>query len=166
MNNSLLDNNIKSALKMIPSPTALVGAKRDEIHDVATVSWFIQESVNPPQITLNIAKDRYIYGLIDDTRELMLSVLPDGSEQIADVCGNTSGKYTDKVKELGLHTSEASQIHVPRINEAISNIECRVVNMVDAGDHTMIIGEVLAANYVQGKAPLVCYQGEYAHLQV
>jgi flavin reductase (DIM6/NTAB) family NADH-FMN oxidoreductase RutF len=163
-----LDNSIEKALHLIPSPTALVGARKNEVHDLATVSWFIQESINPPQILINIAPNRFIYEIINETKEFMLTVLPKGSEHIADLCGNTSGKQTDKVKALGLKTSQASKISVPKIENTLANIECKVSDIFLSGDHVIIVGEVVAASVaseIDVQKPIVCYNGEYSYIQ-
>jgi flavin reductase (DIM6/NTAB) family NADH-FMN oxidoreductase RutF len=163
-----LDSNIEKALHLIPSPTALVGARKNDVHDLATVSWFIQESVNPPQILVNLAPNRFIYEIINETKEFMLTVLPKGSEHIADLCGNTSGKQTDKVKALGLKISQASKISVPKIENTLANIECKVSDIFLSGDHVIIVGEVVAASVaseVGTQKPMVCYNGEYSCIQ-
>ena len=58
-------------------------------------------------------------------------------------CGRTSGEAIDKFKETGLIKEEAETIDCPRIKQAAGCLECEVVNEIDAGDHVIIIGEVL-----------------------
>jgi len=49
----------------------------------------------------------------------------------------------------------------PLIAETIGSIECRTRNIIDAGDHRAMIGEVVAANIGEGD-PLIFFRSGYA----
>lgn len=50
----------------------------------------------------------------------------------------------------------------PVLLGALAALECRTVSAVDAGDHTVVIGEVLGAELpAPGAEPLLYYQGSY-----
>ena len=152
---------IEKALHKIASPTALIGSRKNDTHDLATVSWFVQESVYPPQIVVNVAKNRFIYSILDETKEFMISILPEGTEKWADLCGHTSGRDIDKVQALDIKTKIAEVINVPKIDGAVANIECRVADMFESGDHILVIGTVVAAEFDDSKRPIVSFDGEY-----
>ncbi len=42
-------------------------------------------------------------------------------------------------------------------------IECNIVNHLDGGDHTIVVGEVQATHVREGK-PLLYFRGGYAQL--
>lgn len=48
----------------------------------------------------------------------------------------------------------------PVLDEALAWLDCRVHGRCEGGDHTVFIGEVLAADAAEG-APLVYYRGGY-----
>jgi flavin reductase (DIM6/NTAB) family NADH-FMN oxidoreductase RutF len=50
------------------------------------------------------------------------------------------------------------------LDDALAHIECRRVAQYDAGDHTVVIGEVEAA-VAHGHRPLLYYRGGYAQLE-
>jgi len=52
---------------------------------------------------------------------------------------------------------------VPLLPDVLATIECSQVNVVTAGDHDIVIGEVLHANCQDGE-PLVFYGGQYRRL--
>ena len=82
------------------------------------------------------------------------------TKQLLFFCGTRSGRDTDKVKELNLATEPGEIIAVPRIKDALANLECKLVKSIVSGDHTLFIGEVVAADYKKGTRPLVLWQGE------
>jgi 3-hydroxy-9,10-secoandrosta-1,3,5(10)-triene-9,17-dione monooxygenase reductase component len=51
----------------------------------------------------------------------------------------------------------------PLVDGAIGSVECRTRNIVDAGDHRALIGEVIAATVGDGD-PLVFFRSSYAGL--
>jgi flavin reductase (DIM6/NTAB) family NADH-FMN oxidoreductase RutF len=50
------------------------------------------------------------------------------------------------------------------LDEAIAALECRTHSTVDGGDHTIVIGEVLAATTPSEGGPLVYFDGGYRTL--
>jgi len=51
----------------------------------------------------------------------------------------------------------------PLLRDAIATLECRVVNVIEAGDHAVFLGQVIAAEAVGGK-PLVYFNRDYRSL--
>jgi flavin reductase (DIM6/NTAB) family NADH-FMN oxidoreductase RutF len=51
----------------------------------------------------------------------------------------------------------------PLIEGAIGSVECRTTQIVDAGDHRALIGEVIAASVGEGE-PLVFFRSSYTAL--
>lgn len=60
----------------------------------------------------------------------------------ADYLGVESGYNTDKLKNIGFHTSEAEKVYAPIIDEFLLSLECQVVHKVTLGSHMQITGEV------------------------
>jgi flavin reductase (DIM6/NTAB) family NADH-FMN oxidoreductase RutF len=60
-------------------------------------------------------------------------------------CGSVSGRDHDKFKEAGLTPVEAKKVGAPWIAECLGHLECGVVAAHVAGDHTIFVGQVLAA---------------------
>jgi flavin reductase (DIM6/NTAB) family NADH-FMN oxidoreductase RutF len=56
---------------------------------------------------------------------------------------------------IGGHTGAAL------LTECVATLECRSVLTQEAGDHTVLIGEVLAAAVRRDHAPLLFYRGSY-----
>ena len=48
------------------------------------------------------------------------------------------------------------------LDGAVAALECRTVSTVDAGDHTVVLGEVLGLDVpAPGGEPLLYYEGRY-----
>ena len=55
---------------------------------------------------------------------------------------------------------------VPIIPECLANMECRGNSIVDAGDHVIVVGEVLKmASASENTKPILYYRGGYREIQ-
>ncbi|HVT95015.1 MAG TPA: flavin reductase family protein [Bryobacteraceae bacterium] len=57
----------------------------------------------------------------------------------------------------------AGKTGVPLLDNVLSTLECRTTNVMEAGDHVVIFGEVVAASLFPGE-PLVYYNRNYRSL--
>jgi flavin reductase (DIM6/NTAB) family NADH-FMN oxidoreductase RutF len=110
--------------------------------NVATFAWIMSTSHDPELIAVSVSKARYTYECLTDefvinlpTKELV--------EQVWTV-GTLSGRDTNKFQVAGLTPIASDVVKPPRIAECLTHIECRIVNTIETGDHTIFIGEVVA----------------------
>ncbi len=78
--------------------------------------------------------------------------------------GSYSMRDTDKWSLAAFPTYPAKFIRPPMIEDALLNVECRLVSTQPLGDHTVFTGEALWARYEPDKQPLIYHQGKYWHL--
>jgi flavin reductase (DIM6/NTAB) family NADH-FMN oxidoreductase RutF len=110
--------------------------------NVATFAWIMSTSHDPELIAVSVSKARYTYECLTDefvinlpTKELV--------EQVWTV-GTLSGRNMNKFHVAGLTPIPSEIVKPPRIAECRTHIECRIVNKLETGDHTIFIGEVVA----------------------
>lgn len=60
------------------------------------------------------------------------------------IAGSVSGRDTDKFEKTGLTPIDSLALKTPSVAECAAHIECRVADMIEAGDHTIFIGKVVA----------------------
>lgn len=113
--------------------------------NIITIAWLIPVSVNPPLAGMSIGPSRFSYGLIRETGEFVINVAPYDIASKVLFCGRRSGREVDKFSETGLTPKEAQSVRPPIIEECVAHLECRVVQDIEAGDHHIVVGEVLAA---------------------
>ncbi len=118
--------------------------------NIITIAWLIPVSVKPPLLCMSVRPNRYSYGLIRATGEFVVNVAPCEIAQQALYCGRRSGRDVDKFAMTGLTPAPAQRVRPPIIAECLAHLECRLVQEVEAGDHNLLIGEVLAAYAREG----------------
>jgi len=131
---------------LYPKQTILVTCiSKDGKPNIMTAVWATPVSFDPPYLAICIGKKRYSHNLIKETKEFALNFPSAEMKDAVVICGSISGKNTDKFKEANLTQLKAKKIKAPLIKECLASIECKVVNEINAGDHTIFVGEVLAA---------------------
>ncbi len=114
--------------------------------NIITLGMYMPISHDPPQVVIGVSPKRYSYDLIMKQGEFVVNSPGIGIAEKMHICGIKSGKDTDKWTEAGLTPVPAQKVRPPLIEECYGHIECEVVNMVTCGDHTLFVGEVVAAS--------------------
>lgn len=123
--------------------------------NVMAVAWIIPVSVDPPLLAMSIRPERHSYTLIMETGEFVVNIPTFEMVKKVLVCGRQSGKDHNKFKEAALSLREATKITVPIIEECIAHIECKVAKIMEIGDHTLVIGQIVATHALEGYFELV-----------
>ena len=114
--------------------------------NIITLGMFMNVSISPLMVCIGVAPERYSHDLIKEQGEFAINV---PTTEIIDEmhrCGITSGRDCDKFASTGLTPIPAQMIRSPLIKECYGHLECRVVQTHTCGDHTLFVGEVVAAS--------------------
>lgn len=125
--------------------------------------WGMVCSGMPMMICVAIGHGRYTHKCIEETDEFVFAWAGEGQADLVAYAGSHTGSEVDKFGEFHIPTAPAAIIDVPLLAEAAANLECKVHSAVAAGDHTIFIGEVLAAHLPDEPiAKLDNFAGTYA----
>lgn len=142
---------LSSAYRLINhGPTVLITSKLEDKLNVMTAAWQMPVSFQPLLVATAIGKGRFSHKLILESREFVMNI--PHIKMIEDVicCGSHSGKNTDKFKICNFTPLKGQIVNAPIIKECIGNIECKLYSHHEAGDHTIFVGEVVAASVKEG----------------
>ena len=131
-------------------PVVLVTSQFKEKTNIITLAWQMPVSHKPMLIAISIAKSHFSHDMIKGSGEFAVNVPNVNLLSQVHYCGTTSGRDTDKFAQSGLTPLPAQTITPPLIAECIGHIECRLQNMYLVGDHSVFVGEVLAASVEAG----------------
>lgn len=118
--------------------------------NIVTIAWLIPLSVQPALLGMALRPTRHSYALIRTTGEFVVNVAPYEIARQALFCGRRSGRDLDKFAASGLTARPAQRVRPPVIEECVAYLECRLVEEVAAGDHQLLIAEVLTASVQPG----------------
>ncbi|KPL17900.1 MAG: hypothetical protein AMJ92_10515 [candidate division Zixibacteria bacterium SM23_81] len=126
--------------------TILVTAQLGEKSNIITLAWQTPVSSSPPMAAISVAPSRYSHQLIATSGEFVINVPPLSLLKAVVYCGSVSGRDEDKFQGAGLTAESAAVVSVPLIAECIGHLECQVSQRISAGDHTLFVGQVVAAS--------------------
>lgn len=115
------------------------------IANIITIAWLIPASIKPPLLCMSVGPTRYSYGLIRAAEEFVVNVAPYEIARQALFCGRRTGSKVDKFALTGLTPLPAKHVSPPIIEECLAHLECRLEQVIETGDHNLVIGKVLAA---------------------
>jgi flavin reductase (DIM6/NTAB) family NADH-FMN oxidoreductase RutF len=156
--------DIEKAMSCMPMPVTLIGSSWEGKNNVMTASWVAYSSGEPPLLSIFIRKTHLTRQLISASREFVVNVLASDQAEASEVCGTVSGRKADKYAKAGLKTQQAEKVSVPLIEGCMANLECEVVAEYEVGDHTLFVGEIVAAHAGDHWEPLVRFDGKYADI--
>jgi flavin reductase (DIM6/NTAB) family NADH-FMN oxidoreductase RutF len=143
--------SVKPFRPVHPSPAALItSVSEDGKPNIITLGEVFNISIsNPVILGIAIAKPRYSHELICATREYVVNLPTAGMVEVVDRCGSVSGREVDKFAEFGLTPLPAEKVRPPLIAECSINVECRVLDIVEVGDHDLFLGEAVAEHVIE-----------------
>lgn len=121
-----------------------------------TANSFTSVSLEPPLVLVCIDKRLGSYQTLLDAPGYAVHIL---SAEQQEISARFATKGADKF--AGLETADGLY-GVPILPDAITVFECKTVNRVDAGDHTILIGQVERLRTGDtSKKPLGYFRGKY-----
>lgn len=122
-----------------------------------TVNSFTSLSLSPPLVLVAIDHGCSILPHFQAHPYFAVNVLRDSQRDISVRFAEWDADRFD-----GLEWS-SGETGVPVLLELLALFECRTVQQMDAGDHTILIGEVVHAEFRDG-SPLVFFDSDYRYL--
>jgi len=113
--------------------------------NIIAVSFCMPVSKEPPLIACSIGRSAYSCKLIESGKEFVVNVPTKDMEAKVYYCGFHSGYQVDKFKETGLTAKPARMVKTAIIDECVAHMECRLIQVTEAGDKNLFIGEVIEA---------------------
>lgn len=132
----------KTILRKIPHGLYICGVKSGEEVNGFTASWVMQASFQPPLVVNCVRKDSGSNAMIQSSQVFALSVLEAEQKELAQKFFKPQRRVGNKFEDVEFYLGETG---CPIITDSLGYVECQVVGMVDKGDHTVFVGEVIAA---------------------
>ncbi|HET6383912.1 MAG TPA: flavin reductase family protein [Armatimonadota bacterium] len=143
----------KKILRTIPYGLyALTSAYNDELN-VFTATWVSQCSFEPPLLMVAVRKDSYSHDMIRNGGVFALNFVGKDDADLLAAFFKTVRRVGNKLGDAPFRIGATG---APLLDAAISALECRVTQFHEAGDHSVVIGEVVAAHLYRDESPLIC----------
>lgn len=129
----------------------------DEVHGM-TANAFSSVSLHPPLVLVCIDHLAETYLHLRERGQFGVSVLKQEQEALSEFFADPE-RNPDSARRLGIHY-RIMKSGMPVLNDALANLDCRVVDAHPAGDHTIFVAELREVLLGEG-LPLLYFRGQY-----
>lgn len=119
-----------------------------------TVSWVSQGSFDPPLVTVAIKKHSDLHETIEKSRTFAINIVGKDQKDMLSPFAKESKVEESKINGYAFANGEHTQ--APVLNDVPAYLECKVVEDVTIGDHSIFVAEVIGGDTRDAEAvPLV-----------
>jgi flavin reductase (DIM6/NTAB) family NADH-FMN oxidoreductase RutF len=134
--------------------TVISTAVADQVHAM-TANAFMSVSLDPPLVAVSIGCGARMHGLLRHDAPLGISILAEDQAALSDhFAGRAAADVLPRWRWLD---------DVPLLHGTVAQVATRIVALHPAGDHTLVVGEVLHVAH-DDRPPLVFHAGRYTQL--
>ena len=130
----------KHTLRLLHHNVAIVSSGIGEDAVGATVTWFTQSSFDPPLITMAVKADSRLYAAIQANQNLVISLVNKGDKGLA---GTFFKPCTWEANKFGGFQAIPHKTGGAILAASPAWLACQVTNIVEEGDHHVIISQVI-----------------------
>ena len=123
-----------------------------------TINSFASVSLEPPLVLFSLAQDSQMLEPLLEQERFGISVLGSDQQRLSEQFAFEEHPRSYDKADIDMDSGQT-----PLLVGALAVLDCRVRQVVEGGDHQIIIGEVESFEFREGD-PLLYFQGRYAWL--
>ncbi len=141
----------------------VVAARQGPFLSGMTANAIASISVDPPMMMASIGRRSETHTAIVGSHSFAISVLSAEQRELAECFAQpVTATKLKRFCDAPWHEAETGS---PILEGAIAYFDCRLVARYDGGDHSIFLGEVVAAGYEERAEPLIFFAGAYRRLE-
>ena len=149
---------LRQALGSFPTGVTVVTCRNSNNEPLGfTANSFTSVSLDPQLISICIDKKSYNIDLFSVTKNFAVSILSEDQQFISTTFATP---IEDRFKEVQWESKETKS---PIISNSVAWFDCSTEQIINAGDHLILIGKVVAFDS-SPKTPLMYLRGNYVNL--
>ncbi len=157
---TVLSQSFREALAGFPSGVTVVTTRDgDGTPRGFTATAFASVSADPPMVLACLATSAECYPAFAVSDRFGISILADHHSDVA------SRFATRGVEKFASSPFRDADSGVPVLEEAVSTLDCRVHERIAAGDHMILLGDVVGCETYDGHQPLLYFRRTFHHLR-
>jgi len=159
---SLDPETLRRAMREWTTGVTVVTTCLDGQQHGMTVNAFTSVSLEPPLVLVSLERTTRTHGLVERAGIFGVTILAEDQREVSE---RFAGRVSDRADRFAGLEVDTLVSGVPFLRGGLAYLDCRVVQRIPAGTHTLFIGEVIAAQGDGGGAPLVYLNREYRRLE-
>lgn len=142
-------DDVEEAIRKIKNGVFVVTFILDGIMYGLTTAWVNRASFKPNVIMVSLGKNRKGYNELMESENFCVNILGKEHLKIARHFGYTDGKNVSNFSDIEYGEMPNGSIF---LKQCVGVIDCKLVKMVDLGDHAILFGEILDGVNKEGES--------------
>jgi flavin reductase (DIM6/NTAB) family NADH-FMN oxidoreductase RutF len=153
---------LRAMMGRFATGVTVVAARHGPLLAGMTANAIASISIDPPLMLASISRKSETHGAILGSHSYAVSVLSSEQRALADCFAQpTTAAKLQRFCDAPWHDAETGS---PIVDGAIAFFDCRLVGQHPGGDHTIFIGEIVAAGFEEAVEPLIWFGSRYREL--
>lgn len=154
-----VSENFRTVLGRLPTGVVVVAGGDRTRPSALVVGSFMSVSLEPPLVAVCVARNSTSWPAIEASGRFCANILGEGQEELAKRFARSGGD-----KFAGIGWSPAPATGSPLLDDVAAWIDCRIYKRYEAGDHWLVLGEVLELHGLAQSGALVFHSGVFRPL--
>jgi len=154
--------SLRDLMGRFATGVSIVAARQGPLLAGMTANAIASISVDPPIMMASIARRAETHGAIIGSHAFAISVLSRDQRAVADCFAQPT--TADKLKRFCDAEWHEAETGSPILEGALAYFDCRLTARHDGGDHTVFLGEIVAAGFREDAEPLLWYASAYREM--
>ncbi len=150
----------RQAMGRLVTGVTVVTTRAGNLNHAMTANAVSSVSLEPLLLLVCVEREARFHDAIIESGVWAVNILPGSARPAADWLATRGRPLHGQLDRVAHHPGPRTG--VPLLDDALSSVECRTTELMVAGDHTIVVGEVLSVDLAEhpGEA-LVYYRGRY-----
>ena len=146
---------MRHVMRRVPSPVTVVTTRRGGVMRGITIGSFVSTSLEPPLITFNVGRETLMHPVIVEAERFAVHLLGAGQAHYANHFALPDQTPEEQFEGVDYVLADAD---VPILIDAPAILQCSRYAIYEAGDHSIVVGEVVRIDENREAAPLLYYE--------
>ncbi len=133
-----------------------------DYHHGMSSSWVTQVSGIPLLLMAAVDKSHFTRAAVVHAGALGLNIVGRRGKELEDYFFSAKARRPDNLRELDYELSPTFK--VPWLKLAMASLEARLVDTIDAGDHSLLVAEPVGARMNDNDRPLTSLDLDYVYI--
>ena len=145
---------MKKPWNRINIPVYSVSSQYGEKQNMHICTYVSAASMQPKRFMVALFKGSLTLELVEKNKHFVLQLLEEKQYRLVDLLGRKSGRDIDKIALLEKRKVTTDWKNFILLKDALAWMELKVISSIDAGDHIMMLCDLVSSKNVREGNPL------------
>jgi len=149
---------LRTVMRRVPAPVTVVSAAGTDEARGITIGSFTSVSLDPPLISFNVAQDAQMHAVIQEASRFVVHILTDEQAHLSNHFAVPDLSGAEQLAEVEHRLDDHG---TPLLDDVLARLTCTPYAYYEAGDHTIVVGEVVDLDLDAAQEPVLYFDRRY-----